>query len=400
MASHGYAAFAPADVADAKRGHPALSLEAYAAERGLEWLDRRSAAAFSAADPGYPEYRFNVARGVLPGGRYGVLFHQLLEVPVTGRPNISGGLYATKVRVGRWWMPSLPDRTDIPYIGEFLDGPTDHRPAEAFDSKAVWIPTTTVAINVPETALPYFLTRIDRRAKHAPFDFPHQQRLAGGWRLRAHGPVPDPQIDAILARHADDPYFAVHVLRGTVIVRRNGYLADLDELARDACAIADALAAASPSDPRPFSDPLPAPHSHHPEVTPGWRDGYAQLAARLRLTQEDADDYQRAFPSVGVPGRAVAVMRGELAPGVHGRLVYAAERNLRLAERARGAVLLPFDGPQTAPGGERHPDRHLVYEQRDGIAVFWSLRSAGFYREEQEDLIARALDLARVRLQV
>ena len=190
----------------------------------------------------------------------------------------------------------------------------------------------------------------------------------------------------------------MHVLRGTVIVRRNGYLADLDELTRDACAIADALAAASPSDPRPFADPLPAPHSHHPEVTPGWRDGYAQLAARLRLTQEDADDYQRAFPSLGVPGRAVAVMRGELAPGVHGRLVYAAERNLRLAERARGAVLLAIDGPPTAARRRTSPDRHLVYEQRDGVAVLWSLRTAGFYREEQEELIERALEFARVRL--
>ena len=202
-------------------------------------------------------------------------------------------------------------------------GPRTTAPRRRSTAKPCAIPTTTVAINVPETALPYFQTRIDRRAKHAPFDFPHQQRLAGGWRLRAHGPVPDPAIDAILARHADDPYFAVHVLRGTVIVRRNGYLPDLDGLTRDACAIADALAAASPSDPRPFGDPLPAPHSHHPEVTPGWRDGYRQLAARLRLTQEDADAYQRAFPSLGVPGRAVAVMRGELAPGVDGRLVYA-----------------------------------------------------------------------------
>ena len=184
------------------------------------------------------------------------------------------------------------------------------------------------------------------------------------------------------------------MLRGTLIVRRNGFLADLDELARDACEIADALRAASPIDPRPFSEALPAPHSHHPEVTPGWRDGYAALAARLRLTEEDADDYHRAFPSLGVPGRAVAVMRGELAPGVHGRLVYSAERNLRAAERARGAVLLPMNGPPTPLGGERHPDLLLVREQHDGVAVFWSLRTAGFYRSEQEDLIARAIALA------
>jgi hypothetical protein len=393
--SRGYAAFAPADVADARRGHPAFSLEGYAAERGLEWLDRQSAAGYAAALPGFAEYRFNVARGVLPGGRHGVLFHQLLEVPVTRWPNISGTLHGTKVRIKGRWL--IPDRTDIPWIGPFLNPRSDEGPPEAFDSHAVWIPTTTVAINVPETALPYFLTRIDRRDKHAPFDFPHQQALAGGWRLRAHGAVPDPRIDAILARHEQDPYFAVHVLRGTVIVRRNGFLADVDELARDACVIADALAAASPSEPRPFGTPLPAPHAHHPEVTPGWRDGYAQLARRLHLTEEDADAYQRAFPALGVPGRAVAVMRGELAPGVHGRLVYAAERNLRLAERARGAVLLEHSGPPTPPGGERHPDRHLVYEQRDGVAVLWSLRTAGFYRDEQEDLIERALRFARDR---
>ena len=81
MRKHGYAAFAPADVADARRGTPTVDLAPYAAARGLEFLDRQSPAGFSAAVPSFPEYRFNVARGVLPGGRYGVLFHQLLEVP-------------------------------------------------------------------------------------------------------------------------------------------------------------------------------------------------------------------------------------------------------------------------------------------------------------------------------
>jgi hypothetical protein len=391
LPSHGFAAFAAADVADARRGRPAVSLEAYAATRGLEWLDRQSVAGLQAAIPSFAEYRFNVARGVLPGGRFGVVFHQLLEVPVTRRPNISGTLHGTRVRVGRWWRPGLPSRTDLPFVGAFLDPPADPRPPAAFDSHAVWIPTTSVAVNVPETALTYFLTRIDRRDRHAPFDFPHQQRLADGWRLRAHAPVPDPGIDAILARHADDPYFAVHVLRGTVIVRRNGFLADPDALAADACAIADALARAAPSAPRPFAAPLPAPHSHHPEVTPGWREGYARLAHRLGLELEDADAYHRAFPALGVPGRAVAVMRGELAPGVLGRLVYSAERNLRVAERARGAVLVEREGPPTPPGGLRDPALQLVHEQRGGVAVLWSLRTAGLYREEQEELVERAL---------
>src|SRR5215217_5761499 len=169
MSRHGYAAFAAADVADARRRRPAVDLRDYAATRGLEWLDRTSPAGFSAAVPGFEAYRYNVARGVLPGGRFGALFHQLLEVPVTGSPNISGTLYGSVVKTGgRWWMPSLPDRTDIPFIGDFLDPRNDDRPPEAFESHTVWIPTTTVAVNVPEAALPYFLTRIDRRAKHAP----------------------------------------------------------------------------------------------------------------------------------------------------------------------------------------------------------------------------------------
>lgn len=399
MASHGYAAFARADVADARRGHPASSLQAYAAERGLEWLDRRSAAGFSAAFPGFEAYRYNAIRGVLPGGRFGVLFHQLLEVPVTGSPNISGTLYASTVKVKsrRWWMP---DRTDLPFIGDFLDPRTEPGEPEAFDSHAVWIPTTTVSVNVPEAALPFFLTRIDRRDKHAPFDFPDRADLPGGWRLRSHGPVPGLDgLAPVLDRHAGDPFFQILALRGTVIVRSNGYRTDLDELARDACAVADAFAAASPSASQPFATALPAPHSHHPEVTPAWRDGYARLAARLGLVPEDADDYQRAFPTLGVPGRAVAVMRGELAPGVHGRLVYSAERNLRVAERARGAVLLPAHGAPTPPDGERHPEHQLVYEQRDGVAVLWSLRTAGFYREEQEELVERALRFAAGRLE-
>src|SRR4051812_19600772 len=313
MSKHGYAAFAPEDVQDARRGRPAADLRAYAAARGLEWLDRRSPAGVSAAVPSFEEDRFNVVRGLLPGGRFGGAFHQLLEVPVTGSPNISGTLYAStvKTRGQRWWW--LPDRTDIPFIGDFLDSPTDDTPAEAFDSHAVWIPTTTIAINVPEAALPYFLTRIDRRAKHSPFDFGHKQQLADGWRLRAHEPVVAPPIGEILTRHREDPFFQVLLLRGTLIVRRNGYLTDLDALSRDACALAEAFRAAAPAAPRPFDAPLPAPHTTHPEVTPGWRDGYARLAARLNLVQEDPDAYHRAFPSLGVPGRAVAVMRGELA---------------------------------------------------------------------------------------
>ena len=91
-------------------------------------------------------------------------------------------------------------------------------------------------------------------------------------------------------------------------------------------------------------------------------------------------------------------MRGELAPGVHGRLVYAAERNLRLAERARGAVLLPIDGPPTPPAASATPTGTSSTSSATGSPCSGACARRGFYREEQEDLIERALDFARVRL--
>lgn len=214
------------------------------------------------------------------------------------------------------------------------------------------------------------------------------------------GPVAD-----LFRRRADDPFFQLMLLRGTLIVRRNGYLHDaaaLDRLAADAHLLAESARATCLPEarPRPFDEPLPEPHSHNLEVTPGWEDGYRRLAERLRMTPEDPDDYHRAFPSLGVPGRAVAVMRGPLpGTGVTGRLVYHAERSLKGSERARGAVLLPAAaGAQaTPPGGVRVPERQLVYEHRDGVTVLWSLRTAGLFREEQDDLVARAVELARER---
>src|ERR671920_2495 len=56
---HGYAALAPADVEDAKRGNPGADLRDYAQARGLEFLDRALPAGFSAA---LPLYLFRIDR--------------------------------------------------------------------------------------------------------------------------------------------------------------------------------------------------------------------------------------------------------------------------------------------------------------------------------------------------
>lgn len=414
--SHGFAAFAPEDVADARAGRPPGDLRSYGEERGLEWLDRARPLGFTAASPGFDEYRFSVLRGMLPGGRHGVLMHQLLEVPVTGSPNVSGRLYGSVVRSGgSWWRPRLPNRTDIPVIGDFLDPPTDDSPREPFDTDAVWIPTTAVACLVPESVLPLFLTRLDRRDKLAPYDFDQRRDLsahgAPDWRLRTHGrPVSDalvdrlltPAVQEVLGRRSHDPYFGLLVLRGTLVVRRNGFVLDpteLDRLAVDTCTLADALRGACLPElaPCPLTEPLPSPRSEHTEVTPAWRDGYIRVATRLGLAMEDPDELHRAFPSLPLPGRVVAAMAGDLGGGVHGRLVYAAELNLAASERARGAVLLAAapGSPETPASGVRHDDWRLVHHTRAGTHVLVSTMTAGFYPEEQEGLVERALAFAR-----
>jgi hypothetical protein len=55
------AAFAKADVEDAKRGHPAFDLRDYAARRGLEFIDHDTPAGFRAVVPCEPELRIERA---------------------------------------------------------------------------------------------------------------------------------------------------------------------------------------------------------------------------------------------------------------------------------------------------------------------------------------------------
>jgi hypothetical protein len=74
------AAFSAEDVPDAKRGQPDVELPKYAAARELEFLDRGTPAGYRAALPGSPDVQHNVMRGVLPGGAYGILAHETLEI--------------------------------------------------------------------------------------------------------------------------------------------------------------------------------------------------------------------------------------------------------------------------------------------------------------------------------
>ena len=426
---HGYAALAREDVPDAKRGHPEVDLGDYAAQRGLEVFRGAMAAGFRAALPVFEEYRFNVLRGLLPGGCYGLMFHELMEVAHGGSASMSGTLHGVYARTpGRWRLRDfLPDRSDIPIIGELLSdlqNPREDRsPPVPFGTESVWIPCTVAATHVPEATLPLHFLRLDRRHHHAPYDFAHHRKLDGvglpGWQLRAD-PEPSDELLARLfegplrelLRSRQDRFFQLLVLRGTLIARRSGFGKDaaaFDQLARDlSLAAATIRTACLPeADPRPFGEPLPEPPEMQdpdaPELSrtpPVSREAFHKLATRLGLTSEDPVAYHRAFPSLPVPGRAAAVMRGRL-PGCasEGRLAYHSERSPLLTNEMRGAVMVRASesAQPTPPGGVRELDRNLVYNVCDGLLSIWSLRTAALELSEEDDLIARALGLARER---
>src|SRR5688572_26826644 len=75
-----YAAFKPADVDEARARQPAGHLRDYAQARGLEFLESRNPMGYWGVVPGDERLQFNVVRGLLPGGRHGILFHQALAI--------------------------------------------------------------------------------------------------------------------------------------------------------------------------------------------------------------------------------------------------------------------------------------------------------------------------------
>jgi hypothetical protein len=374
--NHGYAALAREDVADAKAGTSGVDLRGYAAERGLEVIAGSLPAGYDAAVPRWPQYMENLMRGVLPGGEYGLLMHEKLELAKGG--GMSGTLYSVHYGNATWksvFKPSFSfNRTDIPIIGDFLNPPTDHRPPEPFEGESAWVPCTLAVIRVPSTTVVLPQLRIDRRHHHGPYDFADHRGLGDGWHLRT-GPGTDPgALERLLGgpalallQGADVPFLQLVVHEGTMLLRRNGYLRDaaaLDAYAQAACTLASELRSAClpAAARRPFTEPLPAWNAREAELPPPWIEAFQALAARLGMTLEDPDALHRSQPSLEV---------------------------------VRGAVLLPaVEGASTPLGGLRE-EAPVVAEVRDGVLACWSRRTSDRTFSEVDQLVAASLRAAR-----
>lgn len=385
MATHNRAAFSKDDVPDAKRGYPDFDLRDYATRRGLEFLDHGTPAGFRAAVPGEEELQSNILRGVLPGGEYGVIAHEGLEVGFSvDSPDWGGTFYGLRV-IARGGGGILGF---VPVVNLLFESAT----------AKVRLPCTVAAVRVPETAGILTHLRFDRRRSSPPFSFGKRTKLRElvgekGWDLYA-GEKPDPEVvgrlaaepvAGLLRAHTEDGLFQAVVWWGTLVVRRNGFLRsseELDELARAASLFARRLreVCLPLAEPQRFDTWLPRPpYRGGLDAPPGffvedhWSSWGKAMGDRYRLESEDPLAYHRALRSVPVPGIACVVLRGTIPRlGVPGRLVVHRER-----ASARPAVVIP-----APPGSEATPPGGLVFREHgvrleiaDGLLSVWSINS-------------------------
>lgn len=372
--SFGHAAFDPADIDDARRGRPAVSLQAFATANGLDYRNAEIYNGFLSTLPLWPDYTFNVCRGVFPGGRLGQVGHELLEMAASeGSIRAGGTFYDVRVTTRRSMREML----------NLGSGDPDNAP---FAGNAVWIPTTTVHVRTPElNQLPVFTIR-----ETGPMS---RSRLDGhglpGFRLD-RGPN---GADALLAAVAtacrpglttrSDAYIRLRLGYGIVSLTVNGYRTDERDLrhlvdvashiAHSMVALtrpaAGAFAAAGPpwgGVTAPAGVPLP-----HPSYIPA----YAQVAGELALVHEDPWSLAHLLPRCPIPGTASGVLFGTLPDSTTvGRMVWF-EHGSSFSGSVRGGVIVPAVADATTPlGGTRFEPTGMQVEVVDGLAYCWKLQ--------------------------
>ena len=423
--NHGYAGFEQADVSDAKKGRPDFDLRAYAQERGLEFLDRADPplAGWKQALPRFPEYAFNMVRGTLPGGGYGLMWHDAWEIQATGEGEhqhyeVPGEYYGVYYK----GVGSATALSFLPWIGWLFSKDRSHVLEEPFGLNRIWVPTTVVALRVSEPI---------GVAPHFAFLQSSHCGRGTGQKLDDRG-LPDTRVIAepelpedLLAAFTQDPhrfvhlgwvggYFGVRFQCGTLMLRRNGFMRDpamLDKFAGDASAVAQQFADAClpRTEPKPFETEL-APRTLDQTIDltkpPGpfnipvgeWTKGFNEYAERHGLVHEEPAEFHRAFPKLPSPGQAAAVLRGNLpGPSRPGRVVYYSEHPVAETQNVRGAIVFKTNHGDTPPGGVAEADNSLVFEARDGVGVVWAKASWGWKWAYEDDSPQRAAALADQR---
>jgi hypothetical protein len=392
MSTHGHAAFAAADVEDARRGRPATDLSAYAQRRGLTVRGQELLDAFAGVQPAWPDYTFNVLSGELAPGLLGLVEHELEEVEVDADGLAMPGAFHGARYTGR--RSSL-----LGLLVPFVDL-NKKVPDAPFAASAAWVPTTRVALRVPEAALlPRLVARSAERFPMAGNPTLAEEGLSG-LRL-AGGNHVDPALRRAVFAGAparalgglDAAYVAVTICDGLVTVQRNGFVDDagrLDALVDAAMAVATAAAAAG----RDCSTLPP-----HVGPTRDQADAFSRAAVELGLDDEDPVALHHAVPQLPVPGVAVGCLHGRASGwSSPGRLAWFTRRGAAPGA-LRGAAVFPArPGARTPLGGTPVEGTDLIAEVCGDVAACWR-REPAVGRLESRPLTQLAAEAMR-RLQL
>ena len=375
--SFNHAALDRADIEDAQRGHPAVSLQQFAAANGLGYTNNELHPAFLSNLPKWPDYVFNVCHGTFPGGRLGLLQHELLELE-TDDGGIRGGGTFHSVRVV------------TRHSAKAVFGLGTDEPAQApFTGNSAWLPITSIHLRTPElNQLPTFAIR-DLGGGALFGGGTLDQYGLPGFRLD-RGPKDNPAaMSAIGAACAPalstrrDAYVRLQVRYGVLSLTVNGYRADepdLHHLAATAAHLADSLVALTRRAPDgAFAVGGPAAASMatadwYPKPHPNYVPAYAAAAGKLGLVHEHQSHVASIAPRCPIPGAASGVLFGTL-PGTTtvGRMVWF-ELGGRFSGSVRAGVMVPAAaGASTPLGGVFHAPTGMQVEVVDGIAHCWQV---------------------------
>jgi hypothetical protein len=379
--SFGHAAFDPADVEDARRGRPAVSLEPFAAAHGLQFLGSSIIGSFLSGQPTWPDYTFNTSRGAFPDGHFGAIGHELLELEaVEGSVRAGGPLYDVRV---------VTRRSASSFVGIERD-----RPNEPFAANAVWVPTTAVHVRAPETARLPSIT-IKRAVMQGLLADPVLDAYGLPGYMMPGGCTLDPAVIAAAAGacgpllgQRGDPYVRLHVGYGVVSLVVNGFRAedaDLLHLVRCAEGIADQLTAvAGPADPTPF-DVAGPPAGEGPRTVgvplphPLLVNAYAVAAQEYGMFNEDHTHLLAIAPRCPIPGVPSGVLFGRFRGTAVTCRVTWHEQGGRSSGTVRGGGVFPAPpGAATPLGGVLDAATDVYSEVVDGLTYCWRrVRSAG-----------------------
>lgn len=396
-AAFGHAAFDPADVEDARRGKPAVSLQTFAQATGLDFRGNEQAGAFVSTLPTWPDYIFNVCRGAMPSGRLGMLAHELFEAEAhNGSIRAAGEYFDVRVntRMGGLEVAGIA-------VAE--------RKNEPFAGNAVWIPTTTVHVRAPETnRLP--VMRITKSGSFGVIGDNGLDKLGlPGFRVLRGDE--DQQALAAVAQACQpwlptrpDAHVNLRVRYGLVALTVNGYRAsngDLHHLIATTDGIAQALAAlAHPTSginfdalgpeagttPRAPGIPLP-----HPLLVPQ----YAQQAGQWGLHNEDDTHLTMLLPRCAIPGIASGVLAGTFPGTATTARVVWFEQGGRTSGSVRGGVVVrAIAGAATPLGGVLNDETGMYVEVVDGFVYCWR-KQRSFGKLEADVLLSSAVTTLR-----